>query len=117
MAGEPKSKIIGRAPCPECGFGAAHVKKSIEKGTVFRFCPEDGCKAQYIPRGSAAVARLMAAMRPTEQAANTTHTATEEKPPAATVVEPDATPTGTEHVAVETGTATATAPKRRGLFS
>lgn len=59
------SKLIGRAPCPECGFGAAHVKQS-EK-TLYRYCPE--CGAQYFPRGEEQTQRLRAAMKPAGAAA------------------------------------------------
>lgn len=37
------SLMVGRATCPECGFDAAHVKKS-EK-CLYRYCPE--CGAQH----------------------------------------------------------------------
>lgn len=40
------SAMVGRAPCPECGFAAAHVKRS-EK-TLYRHCPE--CGSQYIAK-------------------------------------------------------------------
>lgn len=56
------SRILGRAPCPECGFESAHVKQSEAKGTLYRYCPE--CGAQYFPRGPAATERLRTAMRP-----------------------------------------------------
>ena len=59
------SKLIGRVECPECGFGAAHVKQKTEGDTAklpYRYCPE--CGAQYFPKSEAAAARLTAKMRP-----------------------------------------------------
>ena len=103
------SQIIGRTDCPECKFGAAHVKKS-EK-CHYRYCPE--CAAQYHARTPRQVADLLAKMRP------------EKRPqPAATAL-----PAGAVLVAVETvqtpepikaTPATKpppkTAPQRRGAF-
>lgn len=41
--------MVGRTDCPECGFGAAHVKRSDGEGKrPYRWCPE--CGAQYFPR-------------------------------------------------------------------
>lgn len=47
------SNMLGRAPCPECGFAHAHVKINTEKPTAkpYRHCPE--CGAQYFPRNAA----------------------------------------------------------------
>jgi hypothetical protein len=59
------SRLLGRAPCPECGFESAHVKESEPKRTLYRYCP--GCGAQYFPRGETACERLRAAMRPEGQ--------------------------------------------------
>ena len=61
------SQIIGRKACPECDFGAAHIKRS-EKCT-YRYCPE--CGATYYAKGAAATQRLVAGMRPEGGAATT----------------------------------------------
>ena len=106
MASKPPSPIIGRAPCPECGFKAAHVKRS-DKGTLYRFCPEFDCKAQYIPRGPKAEARLMDAMRPTEPSASASVKPVTEPSPVA--VDPIA--------AIVDAGEPAAPPTRRGLFS
>lgn len=53
------SELIGRTACPECGFAAAHVKKS-EK-CLYRYCPE--CGAQYHAKGTRQVDALMAKTR------------------------------------------------------
>jgi predicted RNA-binding Zn-ribbon protein involved in translation (DUF1610 family) len=44
------SELLGRAPCPECGFAHAHIKIKTdkEKANPYRHCPE--CGAQYFPR-------------------------------------------------------------------
>lgn len=96
------SPIIGRAECPECGFGAAHIKQS-EK-CVYRYCPE--CGSQYHAKTERQRSLLVAKMRP-EGAPTPTRT--------------DPTPTGpvegataTDPVAEPESTPT---PKRRGLFS
>lgn len=67
------SKIIGRVPCPECGFESAHVKqKTLPSGEVdtskkpYRYCPSADCGSQYFPKSEAAAARLVGKMRPTE---------------------------------------------------
>jgi ssDNA-binding Zn-finger/Zn-ribbon topoisomerase 1 len=82
------SKIIGGKACPECGFGAAHIKQS-EKCT-YRYCPE--CGATYYAKGEAATARLVSGMRP-EQGAQTPSvpsssvaTVQEGKPPATVAI-------------------------------
>jgi len=57
------SGLIGRTDCPECGFGAAHVKKKEQDGKrPYRYCPE--CGAQYYTRSDAQAAALMAKTRP-----------------------------------------------------
>ncbi len=53
------SRMIGRATCPECGFGSAHVKQS-EK-CHYRYCPE--CSAQYYAKSERQVADLLAKTR------------------------------------------------------
>ena len=66
------SEIIGRAPCPECGFEAAHVKRS-EK-CVYRYCP--GCGIQTHARTPEQVKNMTAKMRPVEAVAPTGPTPT-----------------------------------------
>ena len=102
------SVMIGRTACPECGFEAAHVKKS-EKCT-YRYCPE--CGAQHHAKTPRQVADLLGKMRPVA---------------APTALSPTATPTGPEKTAPAAGipalptptepSATATPAKRRGLWS
>lgn len=108
------SRMIGRAPCPECGFSAAHVKQS-EK-CLYRYCPD--CQAQYNTRNERQRTDLMAKTRPIDGAAP----AGEPVAPAATVPASTATATpstGEGAPASDTGpSASAKAqPKRRGLFT
>ena len=58
------SKLLGRAPCPECDFPHAHVKINTEKPTAkaYRHCPE--CGAQYFPRNAGQADTLMAKIKP-----------------------------------------------------
>lgn len=56
------STMIGRSTCPECGFEAAHVKRS-EK-CLYRYCPE--CCSQHMARSARQVADLMAKTRPVD---------------------------------------------------
>lgn len=51
--------LIGRTACPECGFGAAHVKRS--ERCVYRYCPE--CGAMYHATGKDREAALLAKTR------------------------------------------------------
>lgn len=54
--------MLGRTPCPECGFGAAHVKQAEGEGKrPYRYCPE--CSAQYYTRTNRQAADLMAKTR------------------------------------------------------
>ena len=53
------SPIIGRSACPECGFAAAHVKRSPK--CLYRHCPE--CGAMYHATGATREAALMAKTR------------------------------------------------------
>lgn len=105
------SKIIGRAPCPECGFQAAHVKES-EK-CIYRYCPE--CGSQHHAKTERQRSDLLAKTRKEgEGAAPTQPTPTptpsgDAAPAPASAAQPTPTTTGSE--------ATPTAPKRRGLFS
>lgn len=100
------AELLGRTTCPECGNAAAHVKRSA-KGNVFRFCPVDDCRAQYIPRGQAAIDRLIGQTRPEKHApASAPASATATEAPAAVTVaapEPAAAPAPTP----------APAPRRR----
>jgi hypothetical protein len=97
------SRLIGRAPCPECGFKSAHVKQS-EK-CLYRHCPD--CGAQYMATGEARAAALMA---------KTTVTATGPSPSASADALPaDKAPAAT-HTAPEPAPAPAPAPKRSALF-
>jgi hypothetical protein len=103
------SRMVGRTNCPECGFGAAHVKESPK--CLYRYCPE--CQSQHHARTERQRADLMAKTRPVEGSPTPTPT------PA-----PEATPTPTPTVtapAAATPTPTPTTPapaaKRRGLFA
>jgi len=95
------SKMVGRTTCPECGFGAAHVKQS-EK-CLYRYCPE--CGSQHYARSGKQRADLLAKTR-TETVAGApkgapaTGSGPTDTPPA-----PPASTTPMEEV-----------PKRRRLF-
>lgn len=95
------SKIIGRAPCPECDFEHAHVKQS-EKCT-YRYCPE--CHSQTIAKTDRQVANMTRRMRPVDDAGAPATTAA----PAAAPATPAFVP--------KVPTPAPAAPKRRGLFS
>ncbi len=60
------SKMLGRAPCPECSFAHAHVKINTDKETAkaYRHCPE--CGAQYFPRNQRQADALTAKMLPSK---------------------------------------------------
>lgn len=111
------SRMIGRAPCQECGFSAAHVKQS-EK-CLYRYCPE--CGAQYNTRGDRQRADLMAKTRLIDQPATTPDTASDTASagatPAAEAVSgaPATPPSATDPSA--TPTAESKPAKRRGLFT
>lgn len=110
------SKLIGRAACPECGFGAAHVKES-EK-CLYRYCPE--CGSQHHARSDRQRADLMAKTRPE----GTPTPTPKQEPQQAAKPEPVAVPTPSEPTPTPTQEAKTTAtpkptpekPKRRGLF-
>lgn len=107
------SVIVGRTPCPECGFESAHVKKS-EK-CHYRYCPE--CGSQHHARTPRQVADLLKKTRMAEPSPTPTPTGT--SAPEAKGAEPTPTPSGSEPTqasATPTPTPTATA-KRRGLFA
>jgi predicted nucleic acid-binding Zn-ribbon protein len=57
------SKMIGRAPCPECGFQHAHIKVNTDKENAkpYRYCPD--CAAQYFPKNQAQADALTTKMR------------------------------------------------------
>jgi hypothetical protein len=101
------SVMIGRTACPECGFEAAHVKKSDK--CTYRYCPE--CGAQHHAKTPRQVTDLMGKTRliaaPAEPSPTPTPTGPEKTAPAASL---EALPTPTEH------SPTPTPAKRRGLF-
>ena len=100
------SKIIGRAPCPECDFEHAHVKES-EK-CVYRYCPE--CHSQTIAKTDRQRANMTRRMRPVDDAGAAPESAAAAAPaaaPATPAFVPKAAPPATPPAA----------PKRRGLFS
>lgn len=96
--------MIGRATCPECGFGSAHVKQS-EK-CHYRYCPE--CSAQYYAKSERQVADLLAKTRLDKPGSGATPTGSVPTPKSADPATPAATHTPSGP--------TDTAPKRRGLF-
>ena len=100
------SVMIGRTACPECGFEAAHVKKSDK--CTYRYCPE--CGAQHHAKTPRQVTDLLGKMRPvaapTEPTPSATPTGAEKAQPAPAI---QAAPTPTEP--------SATPAKRRGLFA
>jgi hypothetical protein len=56
------SRMLGRSPCPECGFESAHVKQAEGEGKrPYRYCPE--CGSQYYTRSDGQAAALMARTR------------------------------------------------------
>lgn len=57
------SELLGRAPCPECGFASAHIKRKAEEGKrPYRHCTD--CGAQYFPRNSVQADNLLKQVRP-----------------------------------------------------
>lgn len=107
------SRMIGRATCPECGFGAAHVKQS-EK-CIYRYCPE--CGSQFHAKTERQRTDLTAKMRPLEDATGNDPSASpreEEKNEPALIALVAPTPTGASHAATPHEEAK---PKRRGLFA
>lgn len=54
------SEMLGRAPCPECGFPHAHIKIKSDKdgANPYRHCPD--CGAQYFTRNKAQADNLRA---------------------------------------------------------
>lgn len=121
------SPIIGRTACPECGFGAAHVKESPK--CIYRYCPE--CGSMHHAKTERQKSDLTAKMRPEGGAAPTpTPTPTgkaSEAPAAAPPTPAKATPTPTPKPAKPTAATPtpeptptpppAAKPARRGLFS
>lgn len=102
------SPIIGRTDCPECGFTAAHVKRSDK--CTYRYCPE--CNATYHAKTARQVADLMAKTRPEKGAPPA-----EPAPPKAApvVVEPAATPAPIK-AAPANKPPPKPAPEKRGAF-
>jgi transposase-like protein len=76
------SKMIGRAPCPECGFEHAHVKINTDKegAKPYRYCPD--CAAQYFPKNQTQADALTAKMRAIDASVDT-RSKIPEVPPAA----------------------------------
>lgn len=121
------SPIIGRTACPECGFGAAHVKESPK--CIYRYCPE--CGSMHHAKTERQKADLKAKMRPEGGAAptpTTTPTGKADEAPAAAPPTPtptQATPTPKPAKATPATptpepaptTTPAAKPARRGLFS
>lgn len=101
------SVMIGRAECPECGFKAAHVKKSDK--CHYRYCPE--CGSQHYAKSAAQVENLLKKTRLAD--ATATGTGSPTHTPSTT------TATETATTVPETGTATPTttppAPRRHGI--
>lgn len=105
-----RSRIVGRADCPECGEPNAQVKESDK--CLYRYCPE--CGSQHYAKSARQRADLTAKTRFTATA-----TGGAAKPPAVEVpatVDATATTTGSDATATAT-TDTAAPAKRRGLFS
>jgi len=103
------SRIIGRATCPECGFGAAHIKES-EK-CVYRYCPACGINGPHA-RTQQQRDNLTRGMRPVEGAAPTpSPTPAPEPAPVPSL------PTPTEGSGTPTPLPAPAPAKRRGLFS
>lgn len=106
------SKLIGRTTCPECTFGAAHVKES-EK-CLYRYCPE--CGSQYNTRGERQrdllmkKTRLVDAPAPSGSATAGSAAPADTARPTPTPGKPADTP------AAPAATPTPPAPKRSGLF-
>ncbi|MBB1073634.1 hypothetical protein HUU62_04325 [Rhodoferax sp. 4810] len=79
------SVLLGRAACPECGFAAAHVKRS-EK-CHYRYCPE--CGSQHYAKSQRQIDDLLSKMRPEsggpvpDKSATPTGTGSATPPPAA----------------------------------
>lgn len=125
------SPIIGRTACPECGFGAAHVKESPK--CIYRYCPE--CGSMHHAKTERQKKDLTAKMRPEGgQVATPTPTPTPTPtgpgdeaqaaaPPTGTPTPTPAKPTptpkpGKATPATPTHAPTPAAkPARRGLFS
>lgn len=103
------SRMVGRAACPECGFGSAHVKES-EK-CLYRYCPE--CGSQHHARTERQRADLTAKMRPVEGTAAPTQPSP--SPTGSAEPEPSPTPTPTQEPSA-TPTASKPAAKRGALF-
>lgn len=64
MSGEASPVILGRKACPDCGFGAAHIKRRGEKHP-YRHCPSCGLMTQA--RSHEQAAHLLRGMRPEGQ--------------------------------------------------
>lgn len=101
------SVIIGRAACPECGFAAAHVKKSDK--CHYRYCPE--CGSQYYAKSQRQVDELLKKTRLDGAATGSGVSATAaEKPTVKIDTAPPATGSGGD-----TATAPVVQPRRIGL--
>lgn len=75
------SEMLGRTPCPECGFPHAHVKIKTDKdgANPYRHCPD--CGAQYFTRNKAQAARLHEMLKPTPTPAEPVPAPVEVAPP------------------------------------
>jgi hypothetical protein len=110
--------IIGRTPCPECGFGGAHVKESPK--CIFRYCPD--CGSQYHARTGRQRELLLAKTRsdtPTGSEPTTTPTPepTQAPKPAPGPAAPTPSePTASEPKPIDPPTPTPAPRKRIGLF-
>lgn len=61
------SEILGRSPCPECGFAHAHIKIKTDKdgANPYRHCPD--CGAQYFTRSKAQAEQLREKIKTAQQ--------------------------------------------------
>lgn len=57
------SELIGRCPCPECGFKSAHVKIKTDKENAhpYRHCPD--CGAQFFTKNKLQADNLLTMTR------------------------------------------------------
>lgn len=94
------SRMVGRTVCPECGFGAAHVKES-EK-CLYRYCPE--CGSQHHARTERQRSDLSAKTRAVDGGPATASSETPEPTPTPSPTqEPSPTPTATKAPAAKRG--------------
>lgn len=111
------SKMLGRTPCPECSFQAAHVKQSDK--CVYRYCPE--CGAQHHAKTERQRADLMGKTRMLDGGAPPTDATPTPTGDGAAVVALAAhsappTPSPTDATATATAAEPTPTPARRRLF-